>query len=187
VEQAERPVVGRRRVQTPGPSAGNPRGISLLEVILALAILAGALVVLGELVRIGTRAGSGARDLTRAHLLCESIMSEVLAGAVELDPVRRVEMPGDPDWLYSIGLATLEEEGLVALEITVEENTESRKHRLTYSLVRWIPDPGIEIPEEVEEDEEEEDTEEDTSGDDGQQPPPGSDSGNGQGGDNGRP
>jgi hypothetical protein len=130
-----------------------------LEVILAIAILAGAMVVLGQLVRIGTRASQGARDLTQAQLLCESIMAEILAGAAEPEPVTRAEVPNDPDWLYSIGLKATEEEGLVLLRVRVEQNLPGRKRPRGFSLVRWIADPGIELPEEDETTEPEEESE----------------------------
>ena len=46
----------RYRQATIPRSSGMPRrGVSLLEMILSLAILAGAVVILGELVRIGPR------------------------------------------------------------------------------------------------------------------------------------
>ena len=57
-------------------------GFSLLEVILALAILVAALAVLGELVRSGVRNAQMARDLSRAQVLCESKLGEVFAGAI---------------------------------------------------------------------------------------------------------
>jgi len=49
-----------------------PRGFSLLEVILALAIFAGAVAVLGEVARWALRNAEIARDLSRAELFCEA-------------------------------------------------------------------------------------------------------------------
>lgn len=129
--------------------------------ILAIAILAGAFVVLGELVRIGTRAGGGARDLTEAQLICESIMSEIIAGGVQPDPVTRAVVPADSNWLYSIWLQSTDEEDLVVLRVTVEQNLPDKKNPLGYTLIRWIPDPGIELPEEDPQQEAEADESED--------------------------
>ncbi len=56
-------------------------GFSLLEVVLALAILAGALAALGEVMRLGDENASAAADETRAEMLAESVMSEILVGA----------------------------------------------------------------------------------------------------------
>jgi len=122
-------------------------GFTLLEVILALAILAGAVAVLGELVRIGARNAAAARNQTRAQLLCESLSAEIVVGAVEPDPVQRELVQTDPEWVYSIGIEPVDEEGLVALRVTVEQDMESRRRPAGFSLVRWIPDPGIELPE----------------------------------------
>ena len=52
-------------------------GFSLLEVILALAILIGILAVLSELVGLGVRNARVARAMTQAQLLCESKLAEI--------------------------------------------------------------------------------------------------------------
>ena len=126
------------------------RGLSLLEVILAVAILAVSLAVLAELVRIGSRASSQARDLTQAQLLCDSIMTEVVVGSIPPDPVSGVELPSNPEWLYSIKLERTDDEDLVALQVTVVQNLAARKRPAQFSLIRWITDPGVEIPEDEE-------------------------------------
>ena len=59
-------------------NAAARNAFSLLEVILALSILAGAVAVLGELLRTGVRNAQTARDLTRAQMLCEEIEAEVV-------------------------------------------------------------------------------------------------------------
>ncbi|MCH5374492.1 MAG: type II secretion system GspH family protein, partial [Planctomycetes bacterium] len=58
------------------------RGLSLLEVILAVAILGLGLAIIGELIRNGTRQAEEVRFLTAAQLLCESKLEEVAAGVV---------------------------------------------------------------------------------------------------------
>lgn len=128
------------------------RGLSLLEVILALAILALSMAAIGELIRIGTRSAAAAEDYTRAQLLAESKLAEIMSGATTADPVTRVPFPTDPAWAYTIELAATEETEVMALRVTVETHLE-RARPLTFSLVRWIPDPGIELPEETEEEE----------------------------------
>ena len=138
-----RPILRARR-----PSR---RGLSLLEVILALTILALALTVLGDLVSLGTRSAASARDLTRAQLLCESKLAELTSGVVAIAPLQQVELEMDPDWLYTVDVQPVASSGLVALTITVEQHVESRRHAAMYSLTRWIPDPDIEWPETFEE------------------------------------
>jgi hypothetical protein len=77
-------------------------GFSLLEVVLSLAILTGAVVVLGELVRSGLRSAQLARDLSQAELHCETIAQEIAAGALPAQPVERSPIDYAPGWFYSI-------------------------------------------------------------------------------------
>lgn len=77
-------------------------GFSLLEVVLALAILTGAVVVLGELVRSGLRSAQLARDLSQAELWCETIAQEIAAGALPAQNVEHSPIQDAPGWFYSI-------------------------------------------------------------------------------------
>jgi prepilin-type N-terminal cleavage/methylation domain-containing protein len=134
------------------------RGFTLLEVMLALAILVGALAVLGELGRTGTRCAKISRDLTRAELLCESIMNEITAGiitpdtvqgATVVDPVQgttdnQTASDDDAPWVYSIDLQTIDQDGLMAVTVTVSQDLPAAQHPVGFSLTRWIPDPDIE-------------------------------------------
>lgn len=129
------------------------RAMSLLEIILALAILGGAMTVLGEIVRLGIDSAQIARDLTHAELLAESKLAELTAGVEVPTPVQGAALgttavAGEPDWLYSVELTPVDEEGLVALRVTVAQDMPPEKRPVTFSLVRWIVDPGVELSEE---------------------------------------
>ena len=120
-------------------------GFSLLEVILALAILTGAIAVLGELGRMGLRNARFARDTTQAQLLCESKLSEIAAGITVPDPVsgarfEAVVGDGQIDWLYSIETADVDQEGLVAVRVTVAQDLPAEKQPVEFSLQRWAID-----------------------------------------------
>ena len=120
-------------------------GLTLLEVILALAILSLSMVAIGELIRIGTHSARDAQDLTHAQILCESKLSELVAGVVPYEPTTRAQFPMDPDWYYTVQLEPTEEENVMVLVVTVETHIQ-RKNPISFSLVRWVPNPGIEIP-----------------------------------------
>jgi len=122
------------------------RGLSLLEVLLALAILAFALTALGQLVAVGSRSSASARGLTQAQLLCQSKLAEIQAGITLPDPVDRAPILDEPDWVYSIALEATEIEELVSLRVTVEP-AEPGRVPLAFTLSTWIPDPGLELPE----------------------------------------
>ncbi len=58
------------------------RGISLLEVMLAIAILGGSMAVIVQMVHTGSRAAIRARELTQAQIHAESVMSQIVSGVV---------------------------------------------------------------------------------------------------------
>lgn len=125
-------------------------GFSLLEVILALAILAGSIAVLGEANQMALRSAEVARDLAHAQLLCESKMSEVVVGITSTDPVNNAPFdatmtasldPNDSGWLYSIQSQTTEKQGLMMVRVTVTRNLPIARHPVSFALVRWLPDP----------------------------------------------
>jgi prepilin-type N-terminal cleavage/methylation domain-containing protein len=121
------------------------RGFSLLEVILSLAILGGAIATLGETARLAFRNAAYTRQAARAQLLCESKLSEIVSGLTPAEPVQRAVIeaaaaPGEPAWLYSVEKTPLDNEGLVALRVTVVRDLPAEKHPATFVLVRWISD-----------------------------------------------
>lgn len=129
-------------------------GFSLLEVILALLVLSIAVAALGELSRLAVRNARIARDKTRAVLLCESKLAEITSGAVLPEPVEGMPLldvtsPADSLWLYSIALERVDQEGLMAVWVTVYQDLPPEKRPVEFSLVRWILDPMIELPEET--------------------------------------
>ncbi|MGO9108286.1 MAG: prepilin-type N-terminal cleavage/methylation domain-containing protein [Thermoguttaceae bacterium] len=125
-------------------------GFTLLEVILALTILAGAMAVLGEVSRLALRNASAARDLARAQLLAESKLAEILAGITSPDPVENTAFdrssnsldPSEPGWLYSISSESTDEDGLISVRVTVTRDIPAGQHPVKFSLVRWLPDPN---------------------------------------------
>ena len=135
----------------PGSGPGDRRAFSLLEVILALTILGLSLAVLGELARWGLRHAGYVRDMTQAQLLCESKMSEIVSGIVWPEPAVNVPFaaedlldPNDPvGWVYSIELVETDQPGLMAVAVTVSQNLPPERKPVQCTLVRWIPDPGI--------------------------------------------
>jgi hypothetical protein len=121
------------------------RAFSLLEVVLSMAILVGAIAVTGELVRLGTMSAASARDLTQAQLICESKMAEIVAGIMLPDAVSNAPYELDPaqEWLYSVETATVDTPGLVLLRVTVTQNLPAHQRPVEFSLTRLIQDPNV--------------------------------------------
>ena len=147
------PRRARKRVR---PSGRIRAAFSLLEVILSLAILAGAMAMLGEVARNALENARIARDLTDAQLFCESKMAELEAGMITTDPVSKMPIealsdstlestsdPQDITWLYSVETELIDDEGLVQVRITVEQDSESVKTPVFFSMTRMVLDESM--------------------------------------------
>ena len=120
------------------------RGLSLLEVLLALSILGVSFFAIGELMRVGARSAEAARDHTAAQLLGESIMAQITAGM--LPPESISSAPVDDaryqvEWSYSIQIEPVDQQGLIAVWVTVQQDADQVARPVTYKLVRWMIDP----------------------------------------------
>jgi type II secretion system protein I len=122
------------------------RGLTLLEVLLALAILGGALATIGELMRIGARNAEISRDKTTAQLLAESTMAELEIGFLPLQsqtqsPVADVEHQNE--WLYSVDVQPVDDAALVAVQVLVEQNPDIFSRPVSFRLTRWLIDETL--------------------------------------------
>ena len=126
---------------------GAPKkGFSLLEVVLALAILTAAIAVLGELVRSGLRNAQLARDLSQAEIICESTIYQIEAGLLPPQTVQGTAVEGSPGWFYSIeteNTGGASQAGLLRLRVTVEQSRDQQSRPTKFSVVRWLRDPSL--------------------------------------------
>ncbi|MCA9118897.1 MAG: prepilin-type N-terminal cleavage/methylation domain-containing protein [Planctomycetaceae bacterium] len=126
----------------------NPHrsGLSLLEVMLALAILGVSLAAIGELMRIGARNAEIARDLTTAQLLCESTMSELQLGFLPMQTIGPVAVT-DPqyqlEWLYTVTVEPIDQEGLASVWVRIEQNPEVFSRPVSFTVTRWMIDTTV--------------------------------------------
>lgn len=115
-------------------------GFTLLEVIFAIALLVGALAIIGQFVHSGVRSAGEAEALTIAQLLCESTLAQAVAGAIPLEPASGVPIETMPDWEYTLQIDSVDAAGLLALEVIVS-NQSSSSRPVEFALIRWIVDP----------------------------------------------
>lgn len=120
-------------------------GLSLMEVMLALAILGVSLAVLGELVRTGVRSAGAARDLSTAQIFCESKMAEIISGIELPETIMSVPLEEFPEWLYSIEVQQIDQQGLLDILVTVQKDIELDRQPIYFSLHRWMIDPEYEL------------------------------------------
>ncbi len=120
--------------------SGCGAAFTLLEVILALAILAGAVAMLGEAMSIASRSASDAQAIAQAQLLASSVMDEMLSGIVDLSDQSRQPLETDSaiPWVCSVTLGDTTLAGLMAIEVLVEQNLEPQFRPVKYRLLRWV-------------------------------------------------
>lgn len=142
VADPRRASMSRRPVSLRGRS---PRaGMTLFEVIIALAILFGALAVIGQLIATGSRAAVRTEMHSKATLLCQSKLAEVVAGALPLQPA--AGLPVDeyhPDWVWSLEVAPGPHPDLLLVAVTVMHLDPARASDSTETLYRYIRRPEL--------------------------------------------
>jgi len=127
----------------PGRDGRALCGFSLLEVVLALAILAGALAALGEVMRLGDQNATAAADESQAEMLAESVMSEILVGARAVQNVTGAVLPldDDPPWEVSIDVQPTDYQELVAVHVRVAQQLPPEQQPAQCDLIRWLSNP----------------------------------------------
>ena len=122
-------------------STSTRAGLSLLEVILAIAILGVSLGTIGQLMRIGARNAAEARDLTMAQLYAESQMNRLAAGVDLLDPVQESQYDDAGNYVYSVDVWATDHPGIMSVTVTVKQTPGTTIYPVSYTLTRWIAEP----------------------------------------------
>jgi prepilin-type N-terminal cleavage/methylation domain-containing protein len=134
-------------------------GFSLLEVIIATAILVASSMVLLRLLSVGRQHQVRGETRTIAQIVCQTLVDQwvidsALRRTTDMEPV-----PDRPDWTFSAEVEPTEITGLVRVRIRVyppetseTSNSESfasvtsAEPRAAYQLVRWMRSPQSERP-----------------------------------------
>ena len=118
------------------------RGITLYEVVLALAIFSGSMAAISQIIATGTRAAVQSRLQSQAMLLCQSKMAEVVSGAVppKAGGESAFTEPGLEGWTYSITLNPGPRLGLQEVVVGVACRNAGSMVDATFSMSRWVRD-----------------------------------------------
>jgi|694.fasta_scaffold00861_32 type II secretory pathway pseudopilin PulG len=134
------------------------RGLSLLEVIIATAILSGAGFVLFSIIGLGAKYARRAEAITLAHHFAQSILDEAIAQPDTIGKDKTETILEAPEWSYRITTNPLEDPSLVQVTVEVFPTQETSGASAstgdtpsTYQLSRWIRIPapiseGSELP-----------------------------------------
>ncbi len=122
-------------------------GLSLLEVILALAILAIAVAILSQTMYLAAENGTRSKEMMAAQMLCESTMSEIITGIVPAQSTSWASISSSSsstDWSYMVEMLPAEQPGMMGVQVTVTNDpNRTSKSPIDVKLVRWIIDPNL--------------------------------------------
>lgn len=102
-----------------GSRRASQRGISLLEVIIATAILAGSAMMLTSMFATGDRHIMRAEERIMAQMLCQSKLDELVADPAQLEAMQAGVFPHFPGWVWSLDVESTSLEGLVRIKVAV--------------------------------------------------------------------
>ena len=120
------------------PKRSMRRGFSLLEVLLATAILLGSVVVLGELSRLALRNATAARSHSRGAELCDRTLAEIVAGIRSAAASSEQPFEDDPAWLYAIEILPCETPGVSCVEVVCRQDLPQNRRPVEVRLVRLV-------------------------------------------------
>jgi len=121
-------------------------GLSLIEMLVAAAILLASVALLSQLADVGTRHARQAESLANAQRICQNILNEILAGAAPLEPVENMPLRDEPGWSCSVAFEPLalplQRPQLGILRVTVTEQSAGPHLPTQFTLWRLVRVPA---------------------------------------------
>ncbi len=121
------------------------RGMTLFEVLIALAIFLAALAAISQLIHVGTIASADGQLQTEAILRGETKLAEIVAGVEPMDSVSQQMFADDESRRWSWSLSVLDGPHLdtLQLSVTVTHVRENGSMDASFTLDRLVRDPQI--------------------------------------------
>ena len=124
-------------------------GFTLLEVLLAVAILLVGLTAVFHTSRSALQRMSAARELTEAQNACQSVLNELLAQSAPIQPNEGRTIEHLPNWRIRVDIYPAPQPGLYVLHLSAQQfsSTDNTLLGIKYQLLRWVPAERIRLPE----------------------------------------
>lgn len=143
----------RHRRCAAGHWAANRHGLSLLEVILALALLGVASAIMAQAMQMAATNAIAAQRQAEAELAAESVMNQIIAGVIPMQPTTTWTPVGtsasSANWNYMLQTVPCEVQNMLGIEVSVRDAAEIDSTRpADLTVKRWIVDPalGLDMP-----------------------------------------
>jgi len=126
------------------PRSSRPRkGLTLFELLLALAIFMTSLAALAQLLASGSRAAAQAKLQTEAILRCESKLGEMVAGITPIETVANQVFVDDSQWSWRATVSDGPWPNLQMVELEVLRTGQNSLGNTSYMLRRYLRDPRL--------------------------------------------
>lgn len=122
----------------PGTGSNRRPGLSLLEVLLALAIFLMSLVAVGGLIDFGSDRGEAASMQAAGTRLAQSKLAEVEAGAIDLAAGGEGTFDDEPDWHWSVDSTAGQWPNVYSVTVRVWRDT-GKHHEVSISQTVFDP------------------------------------------------
>lgn len=118
------------------------RGLSLLEVIIATAILAGSGLVLFSIIGMGSKYALRAEEITYAHHFAQTVLDEWQASSSAIGTEQTGTLEEAPQWSFRIESQNLDDPGLATVTVEIFHSLDaagaSSSEEPIYQLTRWV-------------------------------------------------
>ena len=118
-------------------------GITLFEVVLALAIFLLAFAAVGQIVQNGSRASVDGQLQNDAVLRAQSKLAEIIAGVEPMSAMQGQAFEDDADWTWSLTMGDGPHVDLVLLTVMVEHIGGNGETDASFSINRLVRDPQL--------------------------------------------
>jgi len=128
----------------------QPSGFTLLEVLLAVAILLIGLTAMFHTAHSALLRMSIAKELTDAQNACQSVLNELLAQAAPIRPDTGKTMDRLPNWRIRVDIYPASQPDLYVLHLSAQQfsPTDDTLIDTKYQLIRWVPAERVQLPDE---------------------------------------
>jgi general secretion pathway protein I len=118
-------------------------GMTLLEVVIALALFFAAMAAISEILHMGSQTAVKAQLRAEASLLGESKLNEVIAGIVPLTPVSEQAFEDALQWTWTLTVEDDTDVSIKRLLLTVNHLNTAGKSDHEIQFARLLRDPAI--------------------------------------------
>ncbi|MCU0708765.1 MAG: prepilin-type N-terminal cleavage/methylation domain-containing protein [Pirellula sp.] len=132
---------------SPTHSRTRRKGLSLLEVVLALTILAMSAGILASITRNAVDNGLMGHRLATAQILAESKMAEVVTGAIPIQGGTGWTMITDPvpggTWYYQVETTVAGIPDMIGVRLAITDEIGLADNAELFYIARWMIDPNL--------------------------------------------